>query len=274
MVKHFFSYLYPVLIELRSGELLQHLEVIKYHGKYQLDSLTVNYSYGGLHKAFDKLFRKINIDEQKFNKVLLLGLGAGSVVSLLTEKYKKKCEITALENDEVVVELAKKYFNVQRFDSLNIIKQDAFKFVNETNNKYDLVIVDLFIDNEVPKIFTTPKFIENLKKITTNNCSVIFNKTTETIAHKEEFQNLRRLFETYFPGFAVIKLISNGMENRFIVYNTLPLVMKPSAKSNNHNPTANFWKDLNLGYNFNSSKTNPKHNAVITVDKLKFNSAL
>lgn len=258
MVKHFFSYLYPVLIELRSGELFQHLEVIKYQGKCQLDSLTVNYSYGGLHKAFDKLFRKININEQNFNKVLLLGLGAGSVVSLLTEKYKKKCEITALENDGVVIELAKKYFNVQRFDSLKIIKQDAFKFVNETNNKYDLVIVDLFIDNEVPKIFRTSQFIENLKKITTNNCSVIFNKTTETTVHKEEFKNLCQLFETYFPGFAVIKLNSNGMENRFIVYSSLPPVLEPSAKSYKHNPFSDFPKNLYSGYNFNFTKTNLK----------------
>jgi spermidine synthase len=254
-VKQFLSYLYPVLIESRSGELSDCLEVRKRKGKYVLDSHTVNYSYGGLHQLFDSLFHITHIKEQSFNSVLLLGMGAGSVVSLLTERYEKICEVTAIENDAIVIELAKKYFAIQRFDTLRIIKEDALKFVGETKNKYDLIIVDLFIDNEVPEMFTTQSFINNLRKIATNNCSVIFNKTTETLIHKKEFDALYKEFEHYFPGSTVIKLVANGMENSFIYYSTLPLVIKEKEVLKEKNDLSqDTWPGFEPAYNLDKMR--------------------
>ena len=49
--------------------------------------------------------------QYNFKKVLLLGMGAGSIIKLLQEKYDINCSITAIEKDEVVIELAKKYFD-------------------------------------------------------------------------------------------------------------------------------------------------------------------
>jgi len=268
-VKHFLSYLYPVLIESRSGELSGHLEVRKSRGKYILDSLTVNYSYGGLQQLFDSLFYTINLKERNFNNVLLLGMGAGSVVALLREKYGKKCKITAIENDAVVIELAKKYFNVQRFSSLKIIKEDAFKFVSETKDKFDLIIVDLFIDTEVPEVFTTPEFVSNVRKIATHDCNVIFNKTTDTYRHKKEFENLFLEFEHCFPGSEVIKLISYSMENSFIFYSVLPLILRTTDPIKKKNPGQDPWVNFKPSYTFYNNKINSGQNNFINCPLLQ-----
>ena len=134
------SYLYPVVVEKRKGTVTPYLEVIKSNRKYLLNSENANYSYGGLHVLFNKFFKQIGIKKYDIKSVLVLGMGAGSVVSLLRQKYKIDCAITAIEKDEVVIELAKKYFEIEKYNPLNIVNADAFEFVNTTYKKYDLII--------------------------------------------------------------------------------------------------------------------------------------
>jgi spermidine synthase len=214
--------MYPILVDTRPGEINPCLEVRISNGQYMLDSLTVNYSYGGARKLFDSFFKKIKIKSYDFNNVLLLGMGAGSVISLLTEKYGKTCQLTAVERDTVVIDLAKKYFDLQRFNSLRVVKDDAFKFVAEEKEKYDLIIVDLFVDTEVPKQFGSTEFISNLRKIATNDCCIIYNRITDKPTHKKELEDLMLEFVKFFSGTEIHKLICNGTENSFIYYNTLP----------------------------------------------------
>jgi spermidine synthase len=225
-IKHLLSFIYPVLIESRLGEVNPYLEVKKFNGQYILNSETVNYSYGDHYELFDSLFYKINIQQRDFTNVLVLGMGAGSVISLLTEKYGRECKITAIEKDGVVIELAKNYFDIERFGSLTVINDDASKFVSETKETFDLIIVDLFIDMEVPKQFSSIEFISNLKRIATTNCCVIYNKITNKLAHKKELEVLFLEFGKIFPSSEIYKVVGNATENSFIYCNTLPFILQ------------------------------------------------
>ncbi|MBE9480460.1 MAG: hypothetical protein IMY69_02060, partial [Bacteroidetes bacterium] len=84
-IKSFFD---DKTIEKTSSQINPYLEIKKEKGKYILNSKNVNYSYGGLHKAFQKIFRKINLKEEKIKNVLILGFGAGSIASILLDEYK------------------------------------------------------------------------------------------------------------------------------------------------------------------------------------------
>lgn len=129
------SYLYPVIVEKRKGTVTPYLEVVKSNGKYVLNSDNANYSYGGLHALFNAFFKRIAIKKYDIKSVLVLGMGAGTVVSLLKQKYKIDCYITAVEKDDVVIELAKKYFEIEKFKALNIVNDDAFEYVKTTHKK-------------------------------------------------------------------------------------------------------------------------------------------
>lgn len=212
-----------MIVEATTGKVSSYLEVTKYQGKYQLNSLNVNYSYGSLHTIFERLFIKIKIDQYDFSNILILGMGAGSVISLLRKTHNIKVPITAIENDSVVIELSKKYFDIGKYSNLEIINSDAFDFVSNTQNQYDLIIIDLFIDNEVPMIFSGDEFLQGIKKITTNNSCIIYNKMTELPLHKKEMVELYRNFESIFPGTTLMKFNINNMENSILLYNTLPI---------------------------------------------------
>lgn len=217
------SYLYPVVIEKRKGTVTPYLEVVKSNGKYVLNSDNANYSYGGLHVLFNTFFKRIAIKKYDIKSVLLLGMGAGTVVSLLKQKYKIDCSIIALEKDEVVIELAKKYFEIEKFKQLHIVNDDAFEYVKTTTEKFDLIISDLFIDGNVPEQFASPDYIHNLKRISNKNSCLIYNKMTEDPKHKKEVKAFEKLFSEVFIGSQTHKLIANDSENSLLYYNTLLL---------------------------------------------------
>lgn len=225
-IKNIVSFLYPVMIETCNGTVTPYLEVMKSRGKYVLNSQNANYSFGGLHTIFDKLFQKMDINKFEIKNVLILGMGAGSIISLLKDKYRINCSITAIEKDEVVIELARKYFNIEKYKSLTIINENAFEYSRITENKYDLIISDLFIDSQVPKIFASNEYLENLKRISNERCCIMYNKMTEELMHKKEMADLLEKFKHIFPGSKIHKFDVCHSENSVLYYNTLPVSKK------------------------------------------------
>lgn len=222
-IKHLESFFYPIVIEKREGTINPYLEVIKYNGKYILNNENANLSYGGLHKIFEQLFELINFNQYEFKNVLILGMGAGDLISLLKNKYKNAGYITTIEKDKVVIELAEKYFNINEFHLLNIINADAFEYVRTTNEKYDLIISDLLIDTDVPEIFASNEYLMNIQRISTEKCCIIYNKITQKTTHKLESIALFKEFESIFKGAQIHQIYANEVENSLLYYNTLTL---------------------------------------------------
>ena len=220
-LQNIMSYLFPIIIAKREGKVTDYLEVTKSNGKYVLNSANANYSFGGLHEIFDTFLNKINISQFKTTNILLLGMGAGDIVTLLKEKHKINTTITAIEKDPIVIELAKTYFNIDRFNNLKIVEADAFEFCKNSNEKFDLVIIDIFVDGDVPSIFATNEFITNLRNMMSEKSCLIYNKMTEKPHHKVEFNKLLEELKPLFPGAEMHKLNSFGWENSLIYYNTI-----------------------------------------------------
>jgi hypothetical protein len=224
-IKNLISFIYPLTIEIRSGSVTPYLEVIRSGGKYVLNSQNANYSFGGIHLIFDDLFRHIEIGKYSIKNVLLLGMGAGNAISLLRQ-YGINCAVTAIEKDEVVIELAKKYFNIETYSSLKIVNKDAFAYAAQTSEKYDLIISDLFIDGNVPEIFASIDYLQNLKRISNEQSCIIYNKMTELPVHKRELAGLSQNFEHVFPGSEVLKFYAYEAENSLLYCNTLPQISR------------------------------------------------
>lgn len=227
-IKNFVSFLYPQLVEVRKGNVTPYLEIRRSRGKYVLNSTTVNYSFGGVHIIFELFFKKIDLEKFKIKNVLILGMGAGSIISLLREKYPNECHITAVEKDPVVIELAEKYFDVKKNRLLKIVHDDAFSFASETEERYDLIISDLFVDEDVPDQFATKEYLKNLRRISNEQCCIIYNKMTEKKIHKKEFEKLAALFGTIFHGYETHRLNAYGSENSLLFYNTLTILPEKS----------------------------------------------
>lgn len=222
-IKKILSYVYPILVEAREGHVTPYLEVVKLNGRNVLNSQNANYSFDSLHRIFKQLFKKIHLENYQFENILILGMGAGSVISLLRDTYHVSAPITAIEKDSVVIDLALKYFDIEKYPNLTIVHDDALNFVSTTTGKYDLIISDLLVDFVVPEIFSSENYLSQLKRISTAKVCVMYNKMTEDVKHKIEFINLSVNFDKFFTGHHSIKLYANNAQNTVLYYNTLPL---------------------------------------------------
>lgn len=91
------------------------------------------------------------------SEVLLLGLGGGTLVQQF-ERLKFKIDV--VEIDERVKEVAIKYFFVD--PATNIMIDDARRYINTCQKKYDIITLDLFL-NETPPAHVLS--LESFRKI-------------------------------------------------------------------------------------------------------------
>lgn len=163
------------------------LELNSWMGTTTLDSANANYSYGSLQKV---LRTGIEITGLEYvNTILVLGMGGGSVIQTLRNEFNYQGNITAVEIDPEVIRIAEEVFNIASDAHLKIHCADASQFVKECTETYDLIIVDLFIDDMVPEVFTQLPFWQSVSKWLSDSGKFIFNVSI----HEKDAENIFRL---------------------------------------------------------------------------------
>jgi protein-L-isoaspartate O-methyltransferase len=158
-MKKILSYIYPVTKKIHS-EISGDLEITWYNGKKHLDSKNANYSYGSLQRILKIGLEKIDLTNTK--KILILGMGGGSVIKTLQDDFNYQNHITAIDIDPVIIKIAKEEFDIVEGKNLKIICEDAQLFMQLNSQKFDLIIIDLYIDTKVPSPFLELPFWQNI----------------------------------------------------------------------------------------------------------------
>ncbi len=158
-MKKILSYIYPVSKKIHS-EISGDLEITWYNGKKHLDSKNANYSYGSLQRILKIGLEKINLTSTK--KILILGMGGGSVIKTLQNDFNYQNHITAVDIDPVIIKIAKEEFDIVEGKNLKIICEDAQLFMQFNTKKFDLIIIDLYIDTKVPSPFLETPFWQHI----------------------------------------------------------------------------------------------------------------
>lgn len=214
--KRLMSYMKPVNIFRTRSKINPVLEVNLVNGKVVLDAGRSNYSFGNLHKVFRILFNKLEIEKKEVGEALALGFGAGSVADILIRELKMDCRITGVEIDEKVIEIAKRFFSAYDLPGVSVAEADALEFIRSGTTHYDLIIVDLYIENLVPGHFHSREFIGLLKKRLKEKGMVVFNKLVFDSKTGMEAEYLFETFKAYFGQVSMIR-IHKTWSNRMIV---------------------------------------------------------
>ena len=189
MFRKIFSYIIPINIWTQKSIINKSLEVTWTNGELVLDTKNTNYSFGSLQRILKTGLMKIGFEKIKnFENILILGVAGGSVIKTLVDEIKFKGKIVGVDIDTEIIAIAKKYFDLQENDHLEIIIDDAEKFVKNHSKKYDLIIIDIFQDNFMPEFLFESQFVQNTIALLSISGFVIFN--TMVIDSKNEQRNL------------------------------------------------------------------------------------
>lgn len=144
------SHLWAQRLEEAASAVHPRLAVRVVAGRLRLDAARVNHSGGLLRDAWAQAFDVLRPEQRALARVALLGLGGGSALELLRERGVR-AHVDAVELDPVVVRLAREHFGVERHAPLSIHVADALAWIAQRGPRYDLVLVDLFVEDEMPE---------------------------------------------------------------------------------------------------------------------------
>jgi len=96
------------------------------------------------------------------SRALVLGLGGGIITRRLWHDYPAM-KVDSVEIDPVVIDVAKRYFNLPTDARLRVFNQDARRYVQTAKDTYDLVVVDTYYADALPFHLTTQEFFAETK---------------------------------------------------------------------------------------------------------------
>jgi len=192
------SYLVEIPIERRESRYSGQVAVTLSQGQYKLSTSNAIYSFGKRYTSFRTAFNVIDIHTLSVNEVLVLGFGLGSVVDLL-ERHPTIEHISAVDADDIIIELASKYLQSALKSKVEFVCDDAEIFLKNNQQKFDLVLFDVFIEDLTPVQFMQPDFFNVLKKSIDKNGILIFSKIEDSFRSKIENAQFEQKFIRVFP---------------------------------------------------------------------------
>jgi spermidine synthase len=95
-------------------------------------------------------------------RVLIVGLGGGSLVKRMLRDYPET-KIDVVEIDPVVVDVAKRLFELPEDPRLRIYTEDGRRFIKSSNDTYDIIVMDAYYADALPFHLTTEEFFRQAK---------------------------------------------------------------------------------------------------------------
>ena len=153
-------------------------------------------SGGIVYEIWEKTLKKVKRQKKEIKDCLILGLGGGSV-SVLINKIWPNIKTVGVEIDPIMTNLGKDFLNLK---NVNIKIDDAFDFCSKAvgkKEKYDLIIIDLYVGDKFPDKFDSLKFINLTRKILSKEGVIIFNKLYYGEKRKESLSFAKKVEEIY-----------------------------------------------------------------------------
>ncbi len=105
-------------------------------------------------------------------EVLILGMGTGTYATQC-RKYFGDMNIEGVEIDEKITKLSRKYFALP--DDINVTTYDGRAFLNASDRKYDVIMVDAYQDITIPFQMSSVEFFRLVKSHLNENGVIVVN---------------------------------------------------------------------------------------------------
>jgi spermidine synthase len=149
-----------IYVTKRRNELMMSFQL---KGWYYTESVTDLRNPDKLVLRYSQLMSIATIYPEEPKKILMLGLGAGSISTYLG-RFMPDAEIDTVEIDRRVIDVAKEYFGLRETKRVRYLAADGRVFLNRNKGPYDLILLDAYRGGFVPFHLLTREFYELVKQ--------------------------------------------------------------------------------------------------------------
>lgn len=148
-------------------------------------------------------------------RILIVGLGGGTMSNTLTELYPNS-QIDNIEIDPAVVNVARDYFGFVENKNIATYIQDGRIFIKRAllkKQSYDWIILDAFNGDYIPEHLLTQEFLQEAKDLLSENGILSAN----TFSLSELYAHESATYKAVFGDFYQVRNKANS--NRIIIVN-------------------------------------------------------
>ena len=164
--------------------------------------------------------------------VLLLGGGAFSLPKALSDEFPTT-NLDIVELDKGLPEIASTYFDYHPSARTHVYIGDGVEYLRDTAQKYDLILIDIFSNTNVPTSIQTRKFAKILKRTLAQHGIVAINLIASYYGDRSSV--LRRQIDSFQHAFSNLELFpASHVESLWLPQNfilTASLHTKKTAPS-------------------------------------------
>ena len=198
-----------LVIEYRSGD---------YQERRYLNDQLIQNTYDPITRKSNSLFTGAlrwlaHAYTPKIEKTLCIGMGVGVVPMQFVHDG---IEVDVVEINGAVVPMAEQYFD---FDStkLKVIVSDGRQYLNQTDKRYDAIILDAFLGDSSPSHLMTKEAFESIRNHLTPQGVLVINSFGESTDKRKFFAtSLDKTLREVFSKASVI-VHASGQGNVFFV---------------------------------------------------------
>jgi spermidine synthase len=132
-------------------------------------------------------------------RVLIVGLGGGTIPSLLRKHYPNLA-IDVVDIDPDVVAVAKKYFGFREDAAMHAHVADGRQFIEESREPYDIIMLDAYGAENIPYHLATQEFLAAVRRAVSPKGIVVANIWSSHLnpLHDSMVRTYQDVFDTLY----------------------------------------------------------------------------
>jgi spermidine synthase len=130
---------------------------------------------------------------KNIRSILEIGFGGGRT-SWYLHRFLPNVSVTSAELDPTVLELAQKYFGIKNEPNFEVVNRDGRIFLNESKDRYDIILIDAYRGPFVPFHLLTKEFYTIVKNHLAEGGVVAQNVEPSTMLFDSAVKTINSVF--------------------------------------------------------------------------------
>lgn len=220
------DFLFPKTVFNKHSEFNGDVKVIKVLGTTKLifggGVQSLKYDSPGIEKQYWGMAAKlITTEVGTARSILVLGLGGGTIQKFLAQAFRN-ATITSVEIDPVVIEAARKHFDLGAIPNHTILQADCFEVLKNPlafgiKSIFDVILVDINEAGLITKVPEHPDYFSQLSDMLLPKGLVVFNFLVSK-ENAEKGHQLKSLVEKYFSEVRVELVKNPALADNWIIF--------------------------------------------------------